>query len=85
MNIFNLIKSIFSRFGKPEMAEYEPVISPITQTQIELWSYMYSNAENQTLELPSAIASEFNRLMLSESVIKIDGNDFQYNMCMNLH
>lgn len=76
MNIFNLIKSIFGRFGKPEMAEYEPIISSVTQTQIELWSDMYSNAKNQTLELPSAIASEFNRLMLSESVIKIDGNDF---------
>ncbi len=76
MNIFNLIKSIFGRFGKPEMAEYEPIISSVTQTQIELWSDMYSNAKNQTLELPSAIASEFNRLMLSESIIKIDGNDF---------
>lgn len=58
MNIFNLIKSIFGRFGKPEMAEYEPIISPVTQTQLELWSDMYSNAENQVLELPSVIASE---------------------------
>ena len=40
MNIFNLIKSIFGRFGKPEMAEYEPIISPVTQTQLELWSDM---------------------------------------------
>lgn len=75
MNIFNLIKSIFGRFGKPEMAEYEPIISPVTQTQLELWSDMYSNAENQVLELPSVIASEFTRLTLSESEIHINGND----------
>ena len=70
MNIFNLIKSIFGRFGKPEMAEYEPIISPVTQTQLELWSDMYSNAENQVLELPSVIASEnLQGLRFQENVL----------------
>ena len=77
MNILSFISDILSKFRKNSVDEkYEPVMSAVTQTQLELWLNMYSDSENQTLSLPSVISSEFTRLTLSESIIKIDKNDF---------
>lgn len=74
MNIFQTIGSLFS---KKENAE-RPVSADM-QTALDTWRDMYEarNAKNEkrSLNLPSGISSEFARLVLAESDIKIDGEN----------
>lgn len=80
MNIFSFIREVFGRLtGKNEKYAFEQIVPTITQTQLEQWVNLYTNAENNALSLPSVISSEFARLALSESKITIPENDFINN------
>lgn len=80
MNIFSFIREVFGRLtGKNEKYALEQIVPTLTQTQLEEWVNLYSNAENNALSLPSVIASEFARLALFESKITISKNDFINN------
>lgn len=72
MNIFQMIGNLF---GKKENAE-RPV-SHKMESALDVWIDMYESGngtpeENRSLELPAGISSEFARLVLAESSIKID-------------
>ncbi len=72
LNILNFIRDIFIK-KSPAKERIEPVLSVTMQSNLELWSNMYSSSG---LQLSSVISSEFSRLILSESNIQISGNNF---------
>ena len=71
MRIFDFIARLF---GKSKTAE-KPV-SPEMQTALETWLTMYRHQDstpnnNNSLDLPAAISSEFARLVMAESDIHV--------------
>lgn len=71
MRIFDFIAKLF---GKSKTSE-KPV-SPEMQTALETWLTMYRHQDstpnhNSSLDLPSAISSEFARLVMAESDIHV--------------
>ena len=71
MKIFDFIARLF---GKSKTAE--KTVSPEMQTALETWLTMYRHQDstpnnNNSLDLPAAISSEFARLVMAESEISV--------------
>lgn len=77
MNIFQMISNFFSN----KTNHTEKTVSYEMQTALDGWLMMYQHQDStpnnsHSLDLPYAIASEFSRLVLSESEIKLEHSDF---------
>ncbi len=78
MNIFQIVWNLFR---KKENTAHP--VSPEMQSSLEVWRNMYvyggtDRGENHSLGLPAGISSEFARLILAESNIKINGSGAEY-------